>query len=89
MLELRWESGAHVELLVGQDVLAGCEVEASLVGQDVRALALVGRANDRVIRFSLPAFSSPSGQPITAALAVRWHCPNERAVEWQRFSLRW
>jgi hypothetical protein len=85
LLELRWESGAHVELLVGQDVLAGCEVEASLVGQDIRALALAGRANDRVIRFALPAFSSP----ITAALAVRWHCPNERGVEWQRFSLRW
>jgi hypothetical protein len=93
MLELRWEPGAHVELLVGQDVLAGCEIDATLVGEQRRAwsLELASLPSDRLLRFSLPASSAPllAGQPITAALALRWRCAVAREVRWQRLSLRW
>jgi hypothetical protein len=91
-LELRWEAGAHVELHVRPKTLAGCELEAKLVGeQQVWSLELASEASDRVILFSLPAFASVSeaGQPITAALALRWRCADAREVTWQRLSLRW
>jgi hypothetical protein len=93
VLELRWEPGANVELLVGHNVLSGCEIDAKLVDehQQVWLLGLVSLPSDRVIRFSLPT-SSPhplAGQPITGKLALSWRCEVARAVEWQRLSLRW
>lgn len=92
-LELHWEPGAHVELHVRQGVLAGCDLDAKLVGerQPVWSLDLASLASDRVIRFSLPTFASVSedGQPITASLALSWRCEDAREVAWQRLSLRW
>lgn len=92
-LELRWEPGAHVELhLRRPGALAGCELDARLVGQQrVWSLEHASSASDRVILFSLPALTSLSegGQTITAALALSWRCDDAREVAWQRLSLRW
>jgi hypothetical protein len=86
MLDLRWEPGAQVELLVGQGVLEGCRIDARLVGEGEQMwrLELASSPGDRVIRFSLPA-----GQPITGKLVLRWECAIAREVAWQRLSLRW
>lgn len=95
-LELRWEPGARVELHVRPGALAGCELDAKLIGEEQQVwpldlFELSDLKSDRVILFSLPAFLSLSqaGQPITAALALSWHCEDARDVAWQRLSLRW
>jgi hypothetical protein len=91
-LELRWEPNARVELHVRNGALIGCELDAKLVGEQQQVWSLdLASAGDRVILFSLPAFASHSevGQALSAALALRWSCPEPREIVWQRLSLRW
>ncbi len=88
-LELRWEPHANVELHVKRGALAGCEIEAKLVGDSEQSLELVSPTSDRVIRFSLPTSPQPF-QPLMAVVALTWRCDEAgREVAWQRLSLRW
>jgi hypothetical protein len=83
-LELRWETGGFVELLVVPGTLEGCSVNASLIARGDPATQLPA-STSHPTRFELPAFS----QPVMGSIAVTWECPEDREPVWRRLSLRW
>ncbi len=86
-LELGWEPGAFVELLVLPGSLDGCTVSATLIGADEQPLSRSPDSTNRLYRFALP---SPSSTRATrAALSLAWRCADEREGVWRRLSLRW
>jgi hypothetical protein len=83
-LELTWERGWFVELLVEPRSLSGCEVTATLHGERTFVLTRTDSPTENRLRFVLP---SDVDVPVQASLAVSWACARPRAVRWRRFGL--
>ncbi|MCH9684222.1 MAG: hypothetical protein K0V04_22505 [Deltaproteobacteria bacterium] len=85
-LPLQWQPNARVELHGPEGQWEGCQLATSVMGTTAQRLDPLPVASPGVRLFAMPP---PQAQPITAAIEVTTHCPDDRALTWTRLSMRW